>query len=364
MAAQAPKALKIVVAGCGIIGASTTYHLVKQAIKLAQPLAITVLDQSQIGMGNTRESAGLVLTKHKKNPILEEFANQTLEDAKEINTFFIQSGSDLSPYDAIIDPYTAVFDYLKAAERLVKYQYKASPIPPVSLTINQHKKFYADTPITDPYTRVIDVRGVHTPSPYRTMLRSHYFVLTPPYLVCPNTPPNKQANIRPHYPKLSIPPIQISRNFYIKHMASSIEIGVYEDEKEQVYYTDPDESVHKRPIPYESLEAVLPKLLNYVPYINDFQLRSYHVGKTTYTPDGQPIISYDGQTVKFTGCNGYGVSWAGGIGRLLATTALNNTIPAKFRSLEESRFGFDNTLTSEEVRSLSITHRSSKFHPT
>ncbi len=53
----------------------------------------------------------------------------------------------------------------------------------------------------------------------------------------------------------------------------------------------------------------------------------YTSAKTTYTPDGMPVLGYVEQThlppmFAVSGCNGYGVTWSGGFGRVVSEALL------------------------------------------
>ena len=106
-------------------------------------------------------------------------------------------------------------------------------------------------------------------------------------------------------------------------------------------------------------------------FLEQSEVRAYIAGVSTYTPDGSPVISCDEfgnpdeaiETPKMlsaTGCCGYGISWAGGIGEMLAKAAVQSArktsvIPPDF---DAKRF---EGWTEEQVQEQSIAFRHAKF---
>ena len=108
-------------------------------------------------------------------------------------------------------------------------------------------------------------------------------------------------------------------------------------------------------------------------FLEQSEVRAYVAGVSTYTPDGNPVISCDEignpdleeeieapKMLSATGCCGYGISWAGGIGEILAKVAQQSAektgvIPPDF---DAKRF---EGLTEEQIKEQSIAFRHSKF---
>ena len=110
----------------------------------------------------------------------------------------------------------------------------------------------------------------------------------------------------------------------------------------------------------------------------------YTSAKTTYTPDGMPVLGMlggggvggdgggggggggGGSTAvagggvppmfAVSGCNGYGVTWSGGFGRVIAEALLGiNALPAEIAA---ARY---DTWTAEEVKEGAAEKRRTKF---
>ena len=109
-------------------------------------------------------------------------------------------------------------------------------------------------------------------------------------------------------------------------------------------------------------------------FLEQSEVRAYVSGVSTYTPDGNPVISCDEignpdleeeieapKMLSATGCCGYGISWAGGIGEILAKATVQQSvgktsvIPPDF---DAKRF---EGWTEEQIIEQSIAFRHSKF---
>lgn len=348
-----PQPLKIFIAGIGVVGASTIYHLAKRASRHL-PLVITAFEtEPTIASKNTKESAGLLLTKHC-HPLVNKLAVQTRKDVKDIETFFIDCGSNHSQDDGIVDGHLMAHDYLMAAKEIEKSS------PHLRFEVKTSAPLDWEIPLKLYETKVIDTRGVWMRSPYSTMVRSHFFELTTKQMLCPGTPPHQQSKLRLLYPELSVPQIQIAPNFVIKHMSSSVEISICE--REPTCYTGPDAPVYDPSTLYGIFKDALPELRKYIPHIDDLELRSYYAGKTTYTPDGLPAFETSHtKPFAFTGCNGTDMSWVGGVGSLLAEQAITNELPEEFAYLSSDRFAY---LTKKQIKTHSLARRHNKARST
>jgi 4-methylaminobutanoate oxidase (formaldehyde-forming) len=136
-------------------------------------------------------------------------------------------------------------------------------------------------------------------------------------------------------------PVVVLPDAYLKPspQGTKIEVGLYEVPSEQVVYAScddvPDESLDAS---MRTMEAKYSMLQTQLPDIDSYELRSYTAGMTSYTPDGLPVVVADdnningaqpgsggGRVVTFAGCNGYGVTWSGGIGSLLSDLAVRRS---------------------------------------
>jgi glycine/D-amino acid oxidase-like deaminating enzyme len=112
---------------------------------------------------------------------------------------------------------------------------------------------------------------------------------------------------------------------YIKPAGDVVEIGTYRDE--QLVYDHADDPCDLEDNDLVAITNKLDLLKTFIPDIEEFRPMHYTSAKTTYTPDGMPalgIVSKPGKPDMFavTGCNGYGVTWAGGFGFVVAESVL------------------------------------------
>jgi 4-methylaminobutanoate oxidase (formaldehyde-forming) len=79
---------------------------------------------------------------------------------------------------------------------------------------------------------------------------------------------------------------------------------------------------------WENLAQAAPALGRYLPAIDSLGVAHYITGPSNYTPDGQPIVGAS-NTVRglfvASGCNGSGITYSGGIARLVAQLVCNET---------------------------------------
>lgn len=339
------KPLNILIAGGGIIGASTAYHISRISTKY-RPAIVRIIDKNVIGAGSTSESAGIVLTKFDQT-IPTTFAMQTLLDLHNIDAPFIQCGSNKSNDDGITYPYTTTTKYIQKAKKADPRKY--------NLIINEQTECDPQYELdNNNYDRVIDARGVWIDSPYSTIVKSNYFCL-----IHPTTSTIFNIN------KIIIEP-----EFYIKQTQSGVEIGVYEHEQITYKSVKDIKNTYKyspSDILLDGLNNLTPKIKKYIPHIEEYVIKYFQSGYTTYTPDGLPVFinpPNNDKPISFTGCNGYGISWAGGIGYVLAKLALNNNNnnnSFNINALQSSRFDH---LTEQEFINKSKKRRQYKFDQT
>ena len=84
--------------------------------------------------------------------------------------------------------------------------------------------------------------------------------------------------------------------------------------------------------------------------IEEYRPMRYTSAKTTYTPDGMPVfgnVTQEGMPPMFavSGCNGYGVTWGGGFGKVVGEALLGvNDLPVE---IDAQRFA---TWSRKEVQ--------------
>jgi hypothetical protein len=147
-------------------------------------------------------------------------------------------------------------------------------------------------------------------------------------------------------------PLLLFPGGYMKVLGKELEIGIQEKESfvipqtgngggngnsSNTVQTDDHDRVPDAPIDlfleqYDMLKTVFPK-------IDEYEVSGYVCGITTYTPDGLPVAEkfrwtpptenieagdtddFELDVISLSGCNGYGVTWAGGLGRAVAQEA-------------------------------------------
>ena len=160
--------------------------------------------------------------------------------------------------------------------------------------------------------------------------------------------------------KLASKPVLLLPGIYIKFHTHKFEVGI--QEKESLVLDDPIKEV----LPTEN-EAIVSLIDNYkvlekhVPNFESARLRNYVNGISTYTADGLPIIDIvhtekaeTGNFITISGCNGYGVTWAGGIASAIANRDYNI-----INQLNASRF---ENMTHDQIinRARNIRHKKFK----
>ena len=120
---------------------------------------------------------------------------------------------------------------------------------------------------------------------------------------------------------------------YIKPQGQVVEIGTYRDE--QLVYEHPDDPCDQEDAEMDSIMNKIDMLTAFIPDIDEFRPMRYTSAKTTYTPDGMPVLGYVKQPglprmFAVSGCNGYGVTWSGGFGRVVSESLLGiQKLPAE-----------------------------------
>ena len=79
---------------------------------------------------------------------------------------------------------------------------------------------------------------------------------------------------------------------------------------------------------WSNLAQAFDPLIRYFPAMERLGIAHYITGPSNYTPDGQPIVGASGTIAGLlvaTGCNGSGITYSGGVGRLIAELICGET---------------------------------------
>jgi len=145
---------------------------------------------------------------------------------------------------------------------------------------------------------------------------------------------------------------------YIKPHGDQVELGTYRDQ--QLVYQHPDD-FHEQDPEMEAIMCKMDLLKTFIPDIEEYRPMRYTSAKTTYTPDGMPVfgnVTQEGMPPMFavSGCNGYGVTWSGGFGKVVGEALLGvNDLPAE---IDAQRFA---TWSRKEVQDGAAEKRRTKF---
>ena len=404
--ASVPKHFRHVIVGGGVTGASIAYHLAKGLVAAPQSLNaepngdnfICVLDRATTGSGQTSRSAGIVLHQHK-TPVGTALAKQTATDVfgdLAVHTDDIileQPGSlnattgVLNAHDFFVDPHSLVTSYLKRAKALVA----TSSLNPLSIQENtdvESIKSDKENGVVQLRTssgaitadRVYIATGVWSSQflqqTYWANIRSHYWEFTS----------SNSSFINPKYPKA---PMYFAPGVYMKLSMNrrTVEIGI--QEKNSFVVKKPPRHNSDgigNDIDHEGSFGPTELLLEKQSIIEEYlgqnfleiaDMRAYISGLSTYTADGLPVIhstlthdtteiSSPSRIIACGGCNGYGITWVGGLGKLVANIGLNNinnnsddnATPDMLSVLDARRFeGY----TDEQITELAVAQRHNKF---
>ena len=340
------------VIGGGIIGASLANKLAETASIVGEKTSVCLLEQHGIASGTTSKSAGIIIKDHKTD-IATELASQTLSDLKkfsksnELDSFLRVGTYNLarnitSIEDGYVDPYELTYCYTKQARKFglkVFENYKVQRIDTVP-TGNKENLFLVNNDIyakniynATGYwaSKIANIRNKANKDLPVAYMRSHYWEFTPQQ--------EKLSDVFESKPILLLPGI------YIKFQRNKFEVGI--QEKESMVIQDPiNDSLPSENEAYPSLIDNFKVLKNHIPDFENATLRNYTSGISTYTADGLPIIDVEGDShaengrfVTISGCNGYGVTWAGGISSIIAehnNSLINNLSSSRFSNLMKS----------------------------
>ena len=343
---------KHVVIGGGIIGASLANKLALSSSVSETKSSVCLLEQNNIASGTTSKSAGVIIKNHKTG-LATQLAARTLDD---INLFSeskkLQSFTKVGTYnpvkdiktteDGFVDPYELTHCYTKQAQKYglkLLENYLVRRIEKIHTGTNKYlfvinNDIYAQNVYntTGMWASSIAKGGRKKELPVAYM-RSHYWEFSPT---------GNSSNFKPK-------PVLLLPGMYIKFHRNKFEVGIQEEESFVVEDPINDD------LPSEN--SALPSLINnyeklkeFVPNFENARLRNYVSGISTYTADGLPVIDIEegdrigeGSFVTISGCNGYGVTWTGGISSILADK--NDNLISQLNS---SRFS--NLTRSEIIR--------------
>jgi glycine/D-amino acid oxidase-like deaminating enzyme len=355
-----------VIIGGGITGASIAFQLAQQSSRSS---SVLLLDRGLVGSGNTSKSAGLVLHSHKTR-LARWMADSTTADVER----FLQQGHEFgysragslavvgdgssaqNPSDYAVDASNLAATYLARTRDYSRsshgkdFDFTVREDAPVTMVEHSPDEgcFHIQVEGCEGTVRARavfnaggawcnDLRGAGDVLPV-VNLRSHYYEFA--------APPAARGCQRALEPTVLLP------GLYLKRQPHKLEVGV--QEQNSMVVPDPDG------VPPDYTDADIAGLFarsrcieRYVPEFRELQLRSYIAGLSTYTADGLPVIAVDdrlsdvevGQAdgvaaaaeerllpgrmsgqpavrcrtnrmVTVAGCNGYGVTWAGGLARL------------------------------------------------
>ena len=328
------KIYKHLVIGGGIIGASLASKLAVTASMVGEKTSVCLLEQHGIASGTTSKSAGIIIKDHKTD-IATELASRTLSDLNKFsNLNELDSFSRVGTYnpaknittveDGYVDPYELTCCYIKQARKCgltVFENYMVQRIDTLP-TENKENLFLVNNDIyakniynaTGYWASQIANIGNKKELPVAYM-RSHYWEFTP-----------QKENLSDDFESN---PILLLPGIYVKFQRNKFEVGI--QEKESMVIQDPTtDSLPSENEAYPSLIDNFKVLKKYIPDFENATLRNYISGISTYTADGLPIIDVlgdkraeNGRFVTISGCNGYGVTWAGGISSMIAEKNYN-----------------------------------------
>ena len=91
---------------------------------------------------------------------------------------------------------------------------------------------------------------------------------------------------------------------------------------------------------WDNLAEAFDPLSRYFPAIERLGMAHYITGPSNYTPDGQPIVGASAAIAGLlvaTGCNGSGITYSGGVGRLITELICGETPFMDARRLDPAR---------------------------
>lgn len=345
-----------VIIGGGIIGASSLFHLSKFGSSL-------LIEKNKLISGSTSKSAGLIVG-NQHNIILKDLTKTTIDYLQKFQNkgllHYNRIGSTLyknnyqinNIFDGYVDPYLFTNAYINEAKlnnnnicikenTFIKNIYFYNDY--IKIKLNDNSNIFTNKIVNATSHWANSFPNLDFKLPY-TMLKSHYIEMRPP--------PNK---------KITLNKIIFTNGHYIKPMIkhNKLDIGIYPNE-EYIKDTDIDKIYDNNILDYIDY-LNFDNIQQYIKDIYDYEIINHICGITTYTPDGIPIIylqnpNHLNTILHITGCNGYGITYSGGLGKFIYNILVNNYfIPDE---LQYDRFNF---MTNECIKIASIYKKQNKF---
>ena len=333
---------KHVIIGGGVTGASIAYHLSK-----ITKGKIAIIEKNTFGSGQTGRAAGLVLHNHhsylgRKLAAYTSYDINQLKKKHNINynkTGSVQLCKMINNYETILSPWIRKNNCIRIPSReFQNYNERDGYVNPYDLTmayihaakqsgvitlenteithINKDNPNYLtiyhqnDSIQTENIINATGYQGTQfSPLPI-TNLRSHYWIA-------------QMHNIAPdNLPILLIPGI------YLRTYRNLIDIGIQEKQSKIV-----KEIIHEDNT--DILLSYADILKHYIIDFDHLSIQHYIHGISSYTADGLPVIKRERGIISVAGCCGYGITWAGGIGHIIASGNIPSELCAsRFDNLE------------------------------
>jgi glycine/D-amino acid oxidase-like deaminating enzyme len=343
-----------VIIGGGILGTSLAYRLSKKN-------PICLIEKNTIGSGTTANSAGIIITNHKNN-IANKMAEITYNDINSFNINFSQVGTidvkeNINTKNGYIDPNDLAYYYANRAKQNGSYIIDNTKVSNIykDKDIDKVSNIYKDKDIDKDKDKVKDINYIIKINNDEYICAKNIYNMTG---ISAQNFINKRLNvayIRSHFwefiPKQDIPerPILLLPGLYIKFQKNKIEVGI--QEKKSFVLDNPNGE-----IPNEAFDILIKynTILNQYFDIDNAFLSNYIYGISTYTPDGLPVIERTNNNfLTISGCCGYGITWSGGIAKLISENS------EYLKKMDNNRF--DN-LTNREIKEKSQLIRHTKLN--
>ena len=343
-------ACKHLVIGGGILGSSLAYKLAESMVLSEGKSSVCLLERDTIASGTTSKSAGIIIKNHKTN-IGNRLASKTLHDihsfchSQHFDSFskvgtYNHVTNTTTPDDGYVDPYQLTQCYIKGAQRFgVKVLQNCSVYSIEKTTSKDNRPLY------------IINRSIVAENVYNTTGFCAYTIAN-----CGHENKLPVAYMRSHYWEFHVDiktqsslfgrrPILLLPGIYVKFQNYKFEVGI--QEKASLIIHDPINDT--LPSEEEGLASLIDHndtLQRYIPNFKNSTLRNYISGISTYTADGLPIIDIgerdkNGNITYLTisGCNGYGITWAGGLSSMIAEkdiSSIEELDSKRFQNLDQN----------------------------
>jgi len=382
--------------------------------------SICILERATLGSGQTSRSAGIVLHQHK-NPAGVELARQTSEDIfrdlrENTDDLILEQPGSLNAVtgaacaeDYFVDPHSLAASYLRRAKDLIHSAANSTSADSSAANSEPSLAVRENTEVTScgrvgegdsvqlqiAQTGETDSRdGVQSTD--ATLISADRVYLATGIWSDQFLSPTYWANIRSHYWEFSVDraaatavsrrypdaatriPIYLAPGLYIKMSANrqKVEIGIQEREScvvesshivgnsgtslgldDEGAFGPTDLLLEKQDVIDEYLGAG---------FLDHAEMRDYISGLSTYTADGLPVLNSaaaheSGAPVILGcgGCNGYGITWAGGLGKLVADVGMGHALDSDLLAqLDASRFV---CMQQGEIVDRAVAQRANKF---